>query len=359
MSHSPPPPAPESASGPGPAALALSPMIRSKRGPLLLCSLLVLGACGGPSGPVSGSRAMGHVEKFVGFGPRPFGSAALARKADYIAAELAGLGLQARRHEVVDEISKQTIRNLYVQIDGPDPQNGPILVIGSHYDTKLAEGHPDSKNNFRFVGAIDGGGGPAVMLELARVLQQRQEKPKVNVWLYWIDAEESIDWEWNKERELIGSKAFCRWLAEQNILPRVKAFVCIDLIGSKNFKIDRDGASDKRLQDLFAGVAKAIGVQHLLYRFPTDEELAWYRQKGLDWGITDDHKSFADVGVPSVLLIDFSGRIPGRHQIDGCQQWWHTAEDDLPAMDPNALAITGNLLVAALPDLESFVLARR
>ena len=31
--------------------------------------------------------------------------------------------------------------------------------------------HPDEAHNFEFVGAIDGGGAPAVLIELARVIQ--------------------------------------------------------------------------------------------------------------------------------------------------------------------------------------------
>ncbi len=327
---------------------------------LILAALCSLPACGGPKGPINGSAAMAHVEKFVGFGPRPFGSAALAKQADYICDEVKKLGLTPQRHEVMEEKEKKLIRNLYVQIDGPDPVNGPILMIGAHYDTKLTEGHSDAAHNFPFVGAIDGGGGPAVLLELARELKAQQSKLTTNVWLYWIDAEESIDWEWgNGDRALLGSKAFCKWLHAEKILPRVKAFVLIDLIGSKNFKIDRDGNSDQRLQTLFEEAGQAAGLASILYKYPTDQELNQYRSRGIKWGTTDDHMSFRDVGVPSVLLIDFHGRQPEGQQIEGLERWWHTADDNLAAMDKNALAMTGNLVMQALPDLQDFVLGKR
>jgi Zn-dependent M28 family amino/carboxypeptidase len=332
--------------------------------------LAALTACGGPSGPVDGDKAMAHVRAMVAFGPRPFGSDALAKTTDYIEAEVEKLGLQCKRQELVHEKEKKTIRNLYVQIDGDDPANGPILVIGAHYDTKLAEGHTgkDAEHNHRFVGAIDGGGGPAVLIELARVLKERTDKPKCNVWLYWIDAEESIDWTWKDERALLGSKAFCKMLSETKVLPRVKAFVLIDLIGSKDYKIDRDGNSDPRLMDVFERAAKQMGESDRVYRFPTRLEIdslkAQMRERGLPekWGITDDHITFANFGVPSVLLIDFERRRPGQPQTNPTtdfHQWWHTAEDDLPAMDSDALAFTGNLLVQALPDLEAFVTGKK
>jgi Zn-dependent M28 family amino/carboxypeptidase len=335
----------------------------------VLLFLSLLPGCG--SGPVDGGKARQHVEKMVGFGPRPFGSEQLGKTADYITGELSKLGLaeKTKRQEVMHEKEKKLIRNLYVQIDGEDPANGPILIIGAHYDTKLAQGHSDAAHNFEFVGAIDGGGAPAVLLELARVLKERQPRPKVNVWLYWIDAEESIDWTWNDERALLGSKAFCKMLSETKLLARVKAFVLLDLIGDHNFKIDKDGNSDEKLQELFRKAGKAMGESDRMYTYPTDEDLRPYRERGLPWGTTDDHKTFAAFGVPSVLLIDFARRIPPQHQglkpgqppqqDPNYTQWWHTPDDNLSQVGGAALAFAGNLVMAAFDDLEKFCTSRK
>lgn len=346
---------------------------RARSPHLLLSSLLfpiLLQACGGPQGPTDGARAYAHVEKMVSFGPRPFGSDALGKTTDYLAGEISKLGLSPQRHEVMHEKEKKLIRNLYVQIDGEDPQNGPILMIGGHYDTKLAEGHTGAEalHNFPFVGAIDGGGAPAVLLELARLLKERPQKPKPNIWLYWIDAEESIDWQWNNERALLGSKAFCKMLSETKVLPRVKAFVLLDLIGSKNHKIDFDGNSDGKLQTIFERAGASIGESKRMYEFPTQQERQYYQQQKVPWGTTDDHMTFRGYGVPSVLLIDFFRRLPPQPGLPPNQQqpadpryeqWWHTADDNLSQVDPAALAFAGNLVLAALPDLEAFVLGTK
>lgn len=334
----------------------------SRHAPLrlaLAAAALLTAACGGSSGPVDGGKAYGHLQAFVGFGPRPFGSDALGKTADYIGGELQKLGVAMKRHEVVHDKEKKTIRNLYAQIDGEDPQNGPILLIGAHYDTKVAEGHADAKCNFPFVGAIDGGGGPAVLIEVARALKARPQPPKCNVWLYWIDAEESIDWTWNDERALLGSKAFCAMLSKEKLLSRVKAFVLIDLVGSKDWKIDRDGNSDTKLLDVFGAAAKAMGEDKRMYEFPSPADIQAYRSRGINWGTKDDHEVFKNYGVPSVLLIDFARRMPAEQKDPRFEQWWHTADDDLGAVDADALAFTGNLVLKALPDLEAFVLARK
>lgn len=333
----------------------------------LLALLLPLAACGGgqkPQGPVDGAAAHAHLTKIVGFGPRPFGSDALAKTADYVCEELKKLGLEPKRQELMHETEKKLIRNLYVQIDGEDPAKGPILMIGAHYDTKLASGHDDAAHNFAFVGAIDGGGAPATLLELARVLKA-QPKHKVNIWLYWIDAEESIDWNWNDDRALLGSKAFCKMLSAEKVLPRVKAFVLLDLIGDQNYKIDRDGNSDQRLQEIFKAAGTTVGMADRMYRFPTEVEILQikqeYARRGMQpkWGVTDDHNVFTNFGVPSVLLIDFERRVPGGQEDPAYTRWWHTPADDLSQTSAESLAFAGDLVVAALPDLEAFCLGKK
>lgn len=328
-----------------------------RSGPALLLTLL-LGSCGGGlAGPVDGDRAYEHVRQLsVVIGERPFGSEGLAKAADYICGEVQKLGLEPKRHEPVDGPSGKTIRNLYVQIDGKDPQAGPILMIGAHYDTKLTAGHTDPNHNFKFVGAIDGGGAPAVLLELARVIKERQPKLEPNVWLYWIDAEESIDFQWNNERALIGSKAFVRWLSTEKILPRVKAFVLLDLIGDKNYKLDRDGQSAEPLQQIFEKKAAELSVSDRVYKYRS--------------ATTDDHIVFRDYRVPAVLLIDFMHRVgPERFKesnpnapvpdSQGYTQWWHTPDDTIDHVSAESLAFTGNFVYAALPELEAFVLNKK
>ncbi len=315
---------------------------------------LLLVACGGgaPKGPIDGGAAMRHVEAMVKIGPRPFGSPELAKTADYIQAEVEKLGLKMERHELEHAKEKKTIRNLYTRIDGEDPVNGPILMFGAHYDTKLAAGHDDSSHNFPFVGAIDGGGAPALLIELARAIKAGTPKPKANVWFYWIDAEESVDWIWNDDRALLGSDAFCKMLSETKVMPRVKAFVLLDLMGSKNVKFDKDAESNSSLIELFKKAGDRLGIADRVFPLPMSP-------------VKDDHLNFRKFGVPTFLMIDFTFRVPAHlqqlrpnqqpQQRDGYEQWWHTPDDNLEAMDPVSLAIAGNLVMEALADLDAFV----
>ena len=157
-------------------------------------------------------------------------------------------------------------------------------------------------------------------------------------------------------------------LSETKQLARVKAFVLIDLVGSKDWKVDLDGNSDTKLQEVFRRAGDAMGEGARVYKFPPPlwieavKRQAQQAGKVPEWGIVDDHMTFRNFGVPSVLLIDLDRRIPGSPQTDpktDFHQWWHTAEDDLAAMDSDALAFYGNLVMQALPELEQFVMGRK
>lgn len=348
--------------------IAGSRTLRSTLAPAVLL-LAMSGASCSKQGPIDGSAAMRHVEALVKIGARPFGSPELAKATDYLCEQITKAGQKPVRHEVLHAKEQKTIRNVYAQIDGEDPQNGPILMFGAHYDTKLAAGHDDATHNFPFVGAIDGGGAPAILLELLRTIGAAEKKPKCNVGFFWIDAEESIDWVWNDNRALLGSQEFCKKLSADGTMKRVKAFVLLDLMGSKNLKFDKDGDSTGQLIDLFAKVGQEMGIGELMFQLPPQEAIDYYRQNNLPWGIKDDHLNFKNYGVPSVLLIDFQFRIPphlqnvspGQQTVvnPDYEQWWHTPDDNLDAMDAKSLALAGNLVMQALPKLEEFVMARK
>jgi len=57
--------------------------------------------------------------------------------------------------------------------------------------------------------------------------------------------------------------------------------------------------------------------------------------------LEDDHVPFLAAGIPSVDIIDFD--FPA----------WHTAGDTLDAVSARSLQIVGDVLLAALPQIEA------
>jgi hypothetical protein len=129
-----------------------------------------------------GKRAYDQVAKQVSFGPRPAGSAALAKLQDYLQAELKSYGCAVE----TDAFSADTpagrlpMKNILVKIPGEKPG---IILLGTHYDTKRLDD---------FVGADDSGSSTGVMLEIARVLCVQKQPGKYAVWIAFFDGEEAV-----------------------------------------------------------------------------------------------------------------------------------------------------------------------
>jgi hypothetical protein len=241
------------------------------------------------------------VERQVELGPRPAGSAA-SRK---LAAQLRR-DLPSGRYQPVPG----GLRNVIGEVPGRDP--GRVIVVGAHYDTKDLPG---------FVGANDGASGTAVVVELARTLEERELEPTVVFALF--DGEESPrgtpDEDFAAEG-LRGSKVAAESLAH------AEAMINVDFVGDERLSLPREANSDPTLWERLRAAAERVGYGEV---YPPETTGA----------IIDDHVPFQQRGVPAIDLIDFD--FP-------C---FHRPCDDLSAVAPESLDAAGEPLVELLRDL--------
>jgi glutaminyl-peptide cyclotransferase len=262
-----------------------------------------------------GNRAFADVAKQVNFGPRPSGSQAIAQVQDYILAELSSAGCTAD----FDAFNGQTpageiaMKNILVKIPGERPG---IILLATHYDTKRLD---------NFVGADDAGSSTAVMLELARSLCAQHGR--YQVWIAFFDGEEAVNREWKDPDNRYGSRQMAAKLAMSGDLPKIRAFLLADIVGSRELRIKRDANSDKALTDLVWTTAKNLGYSGVFVNDPTS--------------IEDDHQSFSARGVRTVDVIDLE--IP----------YWHTAQDTLDKISSKSLAIVGHVFVESVKELQT------
>src|SRR3989442_2306672 len=146
---------------------------------------VVLGLAGGTdaASSIDAGRAWRDLERIVGLGPRPSGSAALDRTREYIVGELRKVGVRARTQSFVAPTALGPVRmaNLIAEIPGRRAEG---ILFGGHYDTKY---YP----NLRFVGANDGGSRTAPLLELARSLARAP--PQDTAWVALLHGPEGRD----------------------------------------------------------------------------------------------------------------------------------------------------------------------
>ena len=274
----------------------------------------------GKTGGFDGKRAYAHVAKQVSFGPRPAGSPALAQTQEYLLAELKSYGCTTE----VDAFNSDTpagkiaMKNILVKIPGDKPN---VILLGTHYDTKRLE---------NFVGADDAGSSTGVMLEVARLLCSQHGRNAV--WIAFFDGEEAVREQWEDPDNCYGSRQMAARFAASGDLPKIKAFLLADLVGTKNPHFKRETYSTKALVDLVWGVAKKLGYANIF----VDESSA----------VEDDHQSFLKRHVPSVDVIDLDNGPTGD------VSYWHTPQDSLDKISPKTLAVVVHVFLESVKQLQ-------
>ncbi len=245
-----------------------------------------------------GDRAFADLRSQVELGPRPSGSEASRRLAERLRSDLPN-----GRFEPVPG----GLRNVVGSIGG----RGRPIVVAAHYDTKDLPG---------FVGANDGAGGTAAVVELARRLASARRpasEPPIRFVLF--DGEESPDDSAPfYSSGLRGSRAYARRHAGD-----IRALILLDFVADERLRIPREAGSDPALWKRLRAAARRVGT---LGAFPDETAPE----------VLDDHTPFTRRDVPAIDLIDFDF---------AC---WHKTCDDLDAVSVASLDRSGETVYELL-----------
>jgi glutaminyl-peptide cyclotransferase len=246
-------------------------------------------------------RAFADLRYQVRLGPRPAGSKRARELAEW------GRKRLPRGHfEAVP--GHPGLRNVVGRVPG----KLPAVVVAAHYDTKVLDD---------FVGAEDGAGGTAAVIELARYFH-RAKRPASAQELRFVlfDGEENPDDAKTEffEGGLRGSKAYANRHASE-----LGAVIVLDFIAQKDLQIPRETSSEAALWAKLRAAAIRVGSGKA---FPDAEAPQ----------ILDDHTPFLQAGIPAIDLIDFT--FP-------C---WHKTCDDLSAVSSRSLDTSGEAVLELL-----------
>jgi hypothetical protein len=259
-----------------------------------------------------GERAAGIVSFLAALGPRTPGSEALAVTAERIEQELAASGWQVQTQPF--ELDGVQRRNIVARAgDGQ-----PALLLGAHYDgSPLADRDPTEANRASPApGANDGASGVAVLLELARTLDQDRLPGQVT--LAFFDAQYGGD----GAATAAGVQEFIRANeAAAGALPQ--SALLVDLLGGVAQQFTIDAASDPALSQQVWRLAEEMAFS------------GWFvpeTQAGLELGQT----ALAGAGVPAAVIA--GSAYPA----------YRTLQDTPDRIDPQGLARVGQVLQAWL-----------
>jgi hypothetical protein len=307
-------PAPTNGSGVAPAGEAkLAPTSESGLAPASESQIA-------PKIAFDSKRAWDHLQKQVSFGPRPSGTPAINETRTYIIGQLKASGIESKEQMFIGmtPLGDVSMANVIATIPGKRPER---IVLASHFDTKLYR-------EFRFVGANDGASSTAALLELGRVLAARRNagQNEFTIELLFLDGEEARMTEWQGLDNTYGSRHYVEAARKAKTLASLKAMVLLDMIGDRDLQIRRDANSTPWLVDTIWAAAAKLG-----HAGTFSNELTT---------IEDDHIPFLRAGVPAVDIIDLDNPT------------WHTPQDTVEFVSARSLQIVGDVVLAAIPEIE-------
>ena len=213
---------------------------------------------------------------------------------------------------------------------------GPRILICAHWDSRpWADNDPDSTNWRKPVmAANDGASGVAVMLEVARLLQEN-DSANMAVDFICFDAE---DWgipQWENDGDADSWALGAQYWAEhcpKAIANSYQYGILLDMVGGQSARFYREYFSMKYARNIVEKVWQAAQAAGYGSYFPAED----------DGGVTDDHMPLNEkAGIPCIDIIN--------HYPD-CEQsnfgpTWHTISDDMQHIDKNTLQAVGQTLI--------------
>lgn len=238
----------------------------------------------------------------LSFGPRFPTSIGHQQEIKYIEKTLKGYGWDV-------DFQPFTYKNTQnINIIASRGNGKPTILLGAHYDTRrFSDQESDSTMRLLPVpGANDGASGVSILLELARIL------PNKDIQLVFFDAEDQGDingWDWS-----IGSNYYVN-----NINPKPKKVIILDMVADKDINFFMESFSEKTISSEIWQIGSDLGFSSVFIN-------------QTKYSMIDDHRPFIDNGIPAVLIIDFD------------YPYWHTTKDDLDAISIDSLNIIGSVI---------------
>ena len=267
-----------------------------------------------------------------GFGPRTMNSEAHERCGQWIVQQFQRFGyLVEQQHADLKGYDGTILKSTNI-IARNKKQTDSRLLICAHWDARpWADNDPDSTNWHKPVmAANDGASGVAVMLELARQLQQH-DSARIAVDFICFDAE---DWgvpQWSDEVDGDSWALGAQYWATKYTGKEYQYAILLDMVGGQGAKFYREHFSMQYARSIVEKVWSAASAAGYGSFFPAMD----------GGGVTDDHLPVNEKAhIPCIDIIN--------HYPD-CQQssfgpTWHTVNDDMQHIDKNTLKAVGQTL---------------
>ncbi|MBR6980264.1 MAG: M28 family peptidase [Prevotella sp.] len=289
----------------------------------------------GPEFDADSAYAYCHAQ--CSFGPRTMNSEAHEQCGEWIAEKFRSLGCEVELQKASLTGYDGTMLRATNIIAHHKPEQKRHILICAHWDSRpWADNDPDSTNWTKPVlAANDGASGVAVMLEVARLLQQ-VDTLNVGVDFICFDAE---DWgvpQWTDRSDgdswALGAQY---WATHQPPKTWETSYgILLDMVGGQGAQFYQEQVS----------LHYAPSVVDRVWRAATAVGYSGYFSMEKGGAITDDHLPVNEkAGIPCIDIIPY-------YKNGDCSfgPTWHTIQDDMNHIDKNTLKAVGQTLMQVL-----------
>ncbi|PWJ40865.1 M28 family peptidase [Sediminitomix flava] len=283
---------------------------------------------------INADSAYAFVQKQVDFGPRVPNTPEHVACGDYLISTLERFGTTVHVQEFEAEGYDGTIykgRNIMGQIN---PSASKRILLAAHWDTRFVADQDEESKHYEFIdGANDGGSGVAVLLEIARTLQQSSLKPNVGIDLLLFDVEDQgkpsfVEQDYTQPYKSYYCLGSTHW--SKNKYPNgYHAYygILLDMVGAKGATFPKEAYSmnyGRKIVRKLWKTAESLGYGHHFIHQEGDP-------------ITDDHvpvNEIAKIPMIDVIHQDLTGQ-------GTFFEHWHTTDDTMENIDKDVLKAVG------------------
>ena len=274
------------------------------------------------------------------FGPRVPGSAAHDRCGDYIVSRFKALGLTVSEQRADQKAWDGKVLHTRNIIAAYRPELADRIIICTHWESRpWADADPDSSLHRQPVmAANDGASGVAVMLEVARKLEEL--KPELGIDFICFDSEDYGMPYWAETDDVADGSDWCLgsqyWAAHPHV-PGYKARfgILLDMVGGRDARFCFEGISMRYASEVMVHVWDAAGRAGASQLFLAEQ--GGYAQ--------DDHVPMNEVaGIPTIDIIPY---VEGEHTFG---ETWHTTQDTPENISRETLKGVGQTLLQFLSE---------
>jgi glutaminyl-peptide cyclotransferase len=290
-----------------------------------------------PAPAFNADSAYFFTEKQVQFGPRVPNTPAHVKCGDWMMATLKKYGFEAieqKFNATTFDGKNLNARNIIGTFNPSAPKR---ILLAAHWDARPFADKDSVNKNGAIDAANDGASGVAVLLEVARVINETKNKPNVGVDIIFFDAE---DWGEREDMQASTDKVFwCLGSQHWAKNPHKEGYsayfgILLDMVGAKGATFPKEAYSKQyagSITDNIWNIAGQLGYSQ-------------YFMQADGGGITDDHVFVNTIAkIPMVDIL--------HQQLNSNKTFFdhhHTHGDTMDKIDRGTLKAVGQTLVQVL-----------